>query len=80
MPVASIARPITPPRASISRTICPLATPPIAGLQLIWATVSQFVVSRAVAGPQPGRRQRRLDAGVAGADHEHVVVVVIAAH
>ena len=51
MPVASIARPITPPRASISRTICPLATPPMAGLQLIWPTVSQLVVSRAVRAP-----------------------------
>jgi hypothetical protein len=28
-------RPIAPPRASISRTICPLATPPIAGSPLI---------------------------------------------
>ena len=26
-----------PPSASISLTICPFATPPIAGLQLIWA-------------------------------------------
>src|SRR5437763_1666120 len=51
MPVASIACPMTPPRASISRTICPLATPPIAGLQLIWATVSQFVVSSPTRQP-----------------------------
>jgi hypothetical protein len=51
MPVASVARPMMPPRASISRTICPLATPPIAGLQLIWATVSQLVVSKAVRAP-----------------------------
>ena len=43
--------PIAPPRASISRTICPLATPPIAGLQLICATVSQLVVSSAVRAP-----------------------------
>jgi len=33
MPVLSMAVPIKPPRASISRTICPLASPPIAGLQ-----------------------------------------------
>ena len=51
MPVASIARPIAPPSASISRTICPLPTPPIAGLQLIWPTVSQLVVSSAVFAP-----------------------------
>src|SRR3990172_10375281 len=51
MPVASIARPIVPPSASISRTICPLPTPPIAGLQLICPTVSQFVVSSAVRAP-----------------------------
>src|SRR5262249_32762193 len=51
MPVLSMAWPIAPPRASISRTICPLATPPMAGLQLIWATVSQLVVRRAVLAP-----------------------------
>ena len=51
MAVASVSTPIAPPRASISRTICPLATPPIAGLQLIWPTVSQFIVSRAVRRP-----------------------------
>ena len=33
MPVASMARAIRPPRASISRTIWPLARPPMAGLQ-----------------------------------------------
>ena len=51
MPLASMHLPITPPRASISRTICPLATPPMAGLQLIWATVSAFIVSRQVLSP-----------------------------
>jgi hypothetical protein len=38
--VASIARPIKPPSASISRTRCPFAVPPIAGLHGISATVS----------------------------------------
>src|SRR3954451_9004715 len=52
MPVASIACPIAPPSASISRTICPLPTPPIAGLQLIWPTVSQLVVNSAVRAPR----------------------------
>src|SRR5262245_51066472 len=51
MPEASMARPMTPPRASISRTICPLATPPIAGVQLIWATASAFIVRRTVFNP-----------------------------
>ena len=51
MAVASVSTPIAPPRASISRTICPLATPPIAGLQLIWPTVSQLIVSSAVRSP-----------------------------
>src|SRR5207249_10871529 len=32
IPVASIARTINPPSASISRTRCPFAVPPIAGL------------------------------------------------
>ena len=59
--------PIAPPSASISRTICPLATPPIAGLQLIWPTVSQFIVKRG-RPPPSARRQRRLEPGVAGAD------------
>ena len=40
MPVASIARPISPPSASISRTRWPFAVPPIAGLHGISATVS----------------------------------------
>ncbi len=38
--------PMTPPRASISRTSCPFATPPMAGLQLICATASAFIESR----------------------------------
>ena len=33
--VRSVMSPIRPPSASISRTICPLAIPPTAGLQLI---------------------------------------------
>ena len=35
MAVLSVIRPIFPPKASISLTICPLAIPPTAGLQLI---------------------------------------------
>jgi hypothetical protein len=49
--VASVRSPIAPPSASISRTICPLATPPMAGLQLIWPTVSQLIVNSAVRQP-----------------------------
>ena len=36
--------PDIPPKASISLTICPLATPPIAGLHDIWAIVFMFMV------------------------------------
>ena len=36
--------PDMPPNASISLTIWPLATPPMAGLQLILAMVSRFIV------------------------------------
>src|SRR5690606_37206197 len=36
--------PVYPPMASISLTICPFATPPIAGLQLIWAITPMFIV------------------------------------
>ena len=51
MAVASASRPIAPPRASTSRTICPLATPPMAGLHDIWPTESALIVSRAVRQP-----------------------------
>src|SRR6185295_10752335 len=52
MPVASIARPIKPPRASISRTRCPLAVPPTAGLHGMWATVSRVRVQIATLHPR----------------------------
>src|SRR5580698_9503710 len=51
MPVTSVLIAISPPSASISRTIWPLAWPPIAGLQLIWATVSILPVNRRVEAP-----------------------------
>ncbi len=51
MPVASATRPMRPPSASISRTRWPLATPPMAGLQLIWAILSSERVRRAVWRP-----------------------------
>src|SRR5664279_3747961 len=51
MPTASAISPMTPPRASISRTRWPLAMPPTAGLQLICATRSRFMVTMAVRRP-----------------------------
>src|SRR5262245_13978594 len=51
MPVASIARPINPPSASISRTRCPFAVPPTAGLQGMCATVSFESVGRPTLHP-----------------------------
>src|SRR6187402_2615588 len=51
MPVASMASPISPPSASISRTRWPLAVPPIAGLQGISATVSADSVTRPTRQP-----------------------------
>ena len=42
---------ISPPSASISRTIFPLASPPIAGLQLILEIVSKFPVTSIVRAP-----------------------------
>ena len=47
----SVALPITPPRASTSRTTVPLAIPPMAGLQDIWPIVSRFWVSSRVRAP-----------------------------
>src|SRR5712671_3406912 len=44
-------RPMMPPRASISRTRCPLPIPPIAGLQDICPMRSRLSVSRAVLAP-----------------------------
>ena len=72
MAVASVSTPIAPPRASISRTICPLATPPMAGLQLIWPTVSQFIVKQRGPQPHPRGGQGGLEPGVAGPDDDHV--------
>src|SRR5580693_1021812 len=51
MPTSSATTPITPPSASISRTRCPLAMPPIAGLQDICAIRSRFMVTMAVRNP-----------------------------
>ena len=51
MPTASATSPITPPRASISRTRWPLAMPPIAGLHDICAIRSRFIVTMAVFSP-----------------------------
>ncbi len=52
MPTASVTSPMMPPRASISRTKCPLAMPPMAGLQDIWAMRSRFIVTMAVRRPR----------------------------
>ena len=49
--VASVTSPICPPSASISRTICPLAIPPTAGLQLICAILFMSIVTRHVLAP-----------------------------
>src|SRR4030095_1420539 len=51
MDVASVFSAITPPSASTSRTICPLAWPPIAGLHDIWPIESRFCVSMIVRHP-----------------------------
>ena len=51
MAVWSVTSPICPPKASISRTICPLAMPPTAGLQLICAILFMSMVSRHVLAP-----------------------------
>src|SRR5438094_447993 len=42
---------MAPPSASISRTRCPLPMPPMAGLQLIWPTVSMLWVRSRVRAP-----------------------------
>src|SRR5581483_11962449 len=51
MPTASVTSPMIPPSASISRTRCPLAIPPTAGLHDICAIRSTFSVYSAVFSP-----------------------------
>ena len=51
MAVASVTMPVMPPKASVSRTICPLAIPPMAGLQLICATLFMSIVTRHTFAP-----------------------------
>ena len=51
MNTSSIARPISPPSASSSRTRCPFAVPPIDGLHGIIASESRFSVVRSVLCP-----------------------------
>ncbi len=43
--------PISPPRASISRTTIPLAEPPIAGLHGIKDNISKLIVASIVLQP-----------------------------
>ena len=50
--VLSVTMPMKPPKASISLTICPLAMPPTAGLQLIWAILFMSIVTRQVLEPK----------------------------
>ena len=52
IPARSAHRPISPSRASISRTRCPLPSPPIAGLQDISPIVAARWVTRAVLAPR----------------------------
>ena len=47
----SVAMPMMPPNASTSRTTVPLATPPMAGLQLIWPMPSRLGVTIRVRAP-----------------------------
>src|SRR5512143_2960612 len=44
-------RPISPPRASISRTRCPFANPPLAGLHDMSPMASALIVNRRVEHP-----------------------------
>ena len=52
MAVWSVTNPIYPPKASTSRTICPLAIPPTAGLQLICPILFMSMVIRQVFEPR----------------------------
>ena len=73
MPAASMARPMTPSSASISRTSWPLPRPPIAGLHDISPMRVAIVGEQQGPRAQPRGRRRRLAAGMAAADHDHVI-------
>ena len=73
MPASSMARAMTPSMASISRTIWPLARPPIAGLHDISPMRVEIVGEQQGPRTQPGGRRRRFAAGMAAADHDHVI-------
>ena len=51
IPARSVTSPMSPPSASTSRTRCPFAIPPTAGLHDIFAVSSRFTVRRAVESP-----------------------------
>ena len=84
MPVASMAWPISPPRASISRTIWPLARPPMAGLQDIRPMARGSMVTMATPpfaiGEDVGGGVGGFGAGVAAADDEDVEGCLFTAH
>ena len=52
MAVRSVTKPMYPPNASISLTICPFAIPPTAGLQLICPILFMSIVMRHVFEPK----------------------------
>ena len=49
--------------------------PPIAGLQLIWPSVSMLCVSSSVRAAHPGRGQRRFGAGMTAADDDDIEMI-----
>ena len=51
IPASSVMSPISPPSASSSRTRCPLAKPPTAGLQLVAPTFSASIETSNVLFP-----------------------------
>src|SRR6266540_2966503 len=73
MVARSAARPMSPPRASTSRTTVPFAIPPMAGLQDIWPMVSRTDVSRSVRAP---RRADMVAASVPAATTDNYDVIV----
>ena len=73
MPVASVFRPITPPSASISRTMWPLAKPADGRVAGHLADGVEVLGEHQVCATEPGGGHRGLDPGVAGTDHNHIV-------
>lgn len=72
--VRSVIRAVRPPSASISRTICPLATPPTAGLHDMLASLVMSIVRSSVREPMRAAAEAASQPAWPPADDQNIVV------